>query len=73
VREVDRAADHLVGLARVDAQAEGDLDGGVELRGVGLAGEADGLERGVQGVAVDLLRACVVGLAALHCCSSGVE
>ena len=27
VRQVDGAADHLVGLARVDAQAHGDLDG----------------------------------------------
>ena len=34
VREVDRAADHLVGLARVDAEAQGDLDGRVELRRV---------------------------------------
>src|SRR5690606_41310558 len=39
VREVDGAADHLVGLARVDAQAQGDLDGGVELDLGGLLGD----------------------------------
>jgi hypothetical protein len=33
VRQVDGAADHLVGLARVDAEAHGDLDGRVELLG----------------------------------------
>ena len=32
VRQVDGAADHLVGLARVDAEAHGDLDGLVVLR-----------------------------------------
>ncbi len=50
VRQVDGAADHLVGLARVDTQAHGDLDGRVVLRGGGLLGQPDGLERGVQRV-----------------------
>ena len=69
VRQVDGAADHLVGLARVDAQAHGHLDGGVVLRGRGLLGQPDGLRGGVEGVRVDLLGGGAVGLAALHCCS----
>ena len=48
VREVHGAADHLVGLARVDTQAHGDLDGRVELGRGGVLGETDGLERGVE-------------------------
>ena len=35
VGQVHRAADHLVGLARVDAEPEGDLDRRVELRDLG--------------------------------------
>jgi hypothetical protein len=35
VRQVDRAADHLVLLARVDAEPKGHLDGRVELRHLG--------------------------------------
>src|SRR5690606_11046586 len=54
VREVHGATDHLVGLARVDTRAEGDLDGAVELGRGGLLGETDGLERGVQLLPVDL-------------------
>ena len=48
VRQVHGATDHLVGLARVDTQTHGDLDGAVELGGGGVLGETDGLERGVQ-------------------------
>ena len=47
-------------------EAEGDLDGGVVLRGRGLLRQPDGLERGVERVAVDLLGGGAVGLAALH-------
>ena len=32
VREHDGAADHLIGVARVDAETNGDVDGLVELR-----------------------------------------
>src|SRR4051812_7935829 len=70
VREVHGATDHLVGLARVDTQTEGDLDGAVELGRGGLLGETDGLERGVQLLPVDLLVRSAKGLAALaHNCS----
>ena len=57
VREVDGAADHLVGLAGVDAQAQGDLDGGVELRRaeVSLASRTASSGR-VEAVVVDLAR-----------------
>ena len=48
VRQVDRAADHLVGLARVDAEPHGDLDGGVHLAWRGLLGQLGGLERGCR-------------------------
>ncbi len=49
VREVDGAADHLVGLARVDAQTQGDLDGGVELGARGLLRQANRRRRGSAG------------------------
>lgn len=54
MRQVHGATDHLVGLARVDTQAEGDLDGAVVLAGGGFLGETDGLERGVELLPVDL-------------------
>ncbi|CAB4872108.1 unannotated protein [freshwater metagenome] len=69
VREVDGAADHLVGLARVDAEADRHLNSRVELRRDGALGDADGGERRVQLVGVDLLGGLHVCLAALHCCS----
>src|SRR5690606_11930055 len=64
VRQADGPADHLVGLAGVDAEPEGDLHGGVELGVRTLLGEADGLERRVEPRAVDLLRRPAVVLAA---------
>ena len=45
VRQVHRAADHLVGLAGVDPEPHGDLDGGVHLDLGGLLGQLRGLER----------------------------
>src|SRR4029453_8970962 len=66
VGQVDRAADHLVGLARVDAQAHGDLDGGVVGRRRRLLGQRGGLERAVQVVAVDLVGHRAVLLAVLR-------
>src|SRR5919107_2825410 len=66
VREVDGAADHLVGLAGVDAEPHGDLDGRVVLGLRGGLGEADRLERRVEALGVDGARRGAVGLAALH-------
>ena len=71
VRKVHGATDHLVGLARVDAQAQGDLDGAVELGGGGVLGETDGLERGVRALLVDLGVRSAESLAALHFFSCG--
>ena len=68
VRQVHGAADHLVGLARVDAQPDRHLDGRVLLLRRRLLGELGRLERGVELVAVDLLggfAVCLAGLA--HC------
>src|SRR5690606_37158569 len=65
VRKVHGATDHLVGLARVDTQTEGDLDSAVELGRGGLLGETDGLERGVELLPVDLGVRSAEGLAAL--------
>src|SRR5205823_13323622 len=62
----DGAADHLVGLARVDTQAHGDLDGGVVLGGAGVLRQPDRGERAVGVVAVDLVDGGAVGLAVLH-------
>ena len=51
-----RAADLLVGLAGVDAEAEVGLDGLVELGGLDLLGEANRLERRVEALLLDLGR-----------------
>ena len=45
VRQVDGAAHHLVGLAGVDAEPDGDLDGRVLLLRRGLLGQLRGLQR----------------------------
>ena len=66
VRQVDGAADHLVLLAGVDAQPQGDLDGRVELRHLLRLGEGDRFGRAVELRPVDLLVGLAVGLAALH-------
>src|SRR4051812_9845686 len=66
VGQIDRAADHLVGLARVDTQAHGHLDGGVVGRRRRLLRQGGGLERGVQVVALDLLGRCAELLAVLR-------
>src|SRR6185369_15376709 len=53
VREDDRAADHLVGVARVDPELEMDLHRGVEGDERGRLGELDSLERLVDLLAID--------------------
>ena len=45
VRQHDRAADHLVGVAGVDAEADVGLDGRIELDLGGLLEQLDGLRR----------------------------
>src|SRR4051812_33788346 len=65
VRQVDGAAHQLVGLARIDAEPDGDLDGRVLLLRRRLLGELRGLERGVQLVPVHLLGGFAVCLACL--------
>src|SRR6266542_2553500 len=55
VRQRDRAPDDLVGAPRVDPELKGDLDGGVEARGIGGLGEVEGLEGGIEPAPVDLL------------------
>ncbi len=53
VRQVHHAADHLVGVARIDTQVDGDFDGLVELgRGASLD-HLDGFIELVELVAVD--------------------
>src|SRR5690606_8081836 len=54
VREHDGAAHHLVGLAGVDGELEGDLDGRVELRRTGPLREGHGLGRRVDAVRLAL-------------------
>src|SRR6185437_14139375 len=73
VRQDDGRADHLVRLAGVDPEAEGDLDGRVELGRGGVLGQLDRFERRVEGVAVDLGRVRQVTLAALHEVNSSVD
>src|SRR5664279_876844 len=68
VRQVDGATHHLVGLAGVDPEPEGDLDGRVVLGRRRRLGQADGGQRCVQGRGVHLLGGGAIRLAALHCC-----
>lgn len=60
VRKVDCAADHLVGLAGIDAQAVHDLDRGVEFGGGGLLRQTHGLQRTVVDAVGDLLGSLAV-------------
>src|SRR5262249_53054759 len=73
VRQVDGAAHHLVGLTRVDAEAHGDLDSGVELDRAGVLGELDRLGRRVHLGVVDQFGGLAVRLAVLHVCSPVVD
>ncbi|GAB4914601.1 hypothetical protein MAHJHV29_22440 [Mycobacterium avium subsp. hominissuis] len=65
VRQVDRAAHHLVRLARVDAEPDRHLDGRVLLGRRRLLGQLGRLQRGVEVVAVHLLGGRAICLAAL--------
>ena len=53
--QIDHAADHLVGVARIDAQVHRQLDGLVELGGGEALDEADRFVDGVELLAVDLV------------------
>ena len=66
VRQVHGAADHLVGLAGVDAETHDDVNGLVELLLAGGLGDLDRGQRGVELVLVERARRLAVGLAALH-------
>ena len=66
VRQVDGAADHLVGLARVHAEPQRHLDGGIELGDPRLLRERHRLGRAVQPLRLDLRCRVAVCLAALH-------
>src|SRR3954463_16668637 len=63
VRQRDRAAQLLVGVADVEARADVDLDGLVELRALEVLHELDSLVRGVLLRAIDLLARGPVRLA----------
>ena len=60
-----RAPDDLVGLAGVDAEADGQLDGLVELGAGQLLHQVDGLAEAVELLAVDLAQAVLVLLPVL--------
>ena len=72
VRQHDRAADHLVGVAGVDAEADVRLDGRVELDPRGLLEQVHRLVGSIDLVAVDELGGVLVSLAVLasSSCSS---
>ena len=65
VRQIYGAAHHLVGLARVDAEPDRDLDGGVLLLGRRLLGQLRRLQRRVQPFPVDLFGGFAICLAVL--------
>ena len=54
--QADGAAHHLVGLARVDAEADCDIDGLVELRRSHLLDDAERFSRRVEPVAIERLQ-----------------
>ena len=66
MREDDRAADHLVGVAGIDPEPEVGLDGGVERDGRGVLRELGRLFGAVDALAVDELRRLEVLLAVSH-------
>src|SRR5271165_3506604 len=66
MRQVNGAAHHLVGLARIDAKPEGYLDRRIELGRGGVLGDRYRFCRGVQLAGVNSLIGLPVGLAALH-------
>jgi hypothetical protein len=72
VRQVDRAADHLVRLTRVDTEPYRHLDGRVLLARRRFLGELGGFQRGVEVVAIHLFGGGAVCLAVLAHCSSNL-
>ncbi len=63
MREHHRAADHLVGVAGIDAQADGNVHGLVELRECGALHQRHRISHGVHLVAVDPRRGFLEALA----------
>src|SRR5699024_12225123 len=61
------AADLLVGVAAVNAQADMQFDGLIELGGRGLAAQLQGLGRVVSLAALDQLGSFDIFLAVFHC------
>ena len=66
VRKGDHATDHLVGLARVNAQIRGDLDGSVELGVRDILYHLARLSERIQLVRIELLSDCLLILS--HSC-----
>ncbi len=66
VRQHADATDHLVGVTRVDAEIDGDLDGLVELRRRALLHEGKRLVKGIELVAVDALAGSLDALSNLR-------
>ena len=65
VRQAHGATHHLIGLTRIDAQTDRDLDGGVLFLRGRFLGEFGRFQRGVQLVLVDLLSGLFICLAVL--------
>jgi hypothetical protein len=65
MRQVDRAADHLVGFARVNTEPNGHLDGRVLFGRRRLLGQLGRLQRRVEVGAVRLLGGGAICLAVL--------
>ena len=72
MRQHDRAADLLVGMARIDAQTDGDLDRLVELALGGLLRERHRLGRVVELGAVEQLGAVLIFLTVFHVVQSSL-
>ena len=65
-REGHGAADHLIGLARIDPETDHDVDGLVELLRTKRLDDADGLFVAVQTITIELLRVVAVLLVFRH-------
>jgi hypothetical protein len=70
MRQHHRAAHHLIGLARIDAERHVEFDRFIEFRIGDLLGQLDRFRNRIESVAFDLLRRRSVFLSC-HSCSPG--
>src|SRR5665213_549360 len=65
-RQRDNTTDHLIRMARIDAEVHGDLDRLIELRLGALPDHLHGLDERIELLAVDAVESCLVALSHCH-------